>query len=243
MCRTLTEAACFNSCQRCDVLLASRRVNVSFCWETACASSLSLQEPFLERGDSLWRIDKLSPEQADFGLKGSDLAAKRGLLHPLSVLICSCHLRLTSRSSPPFCLLRKLHEYAVEVAQRRKYLFPEGSKKVAFSGPKRGKLTNGVLRGEMPPSGTAKLQRTKKEGKNEGLDSDQDLCTGDGLCEEIAPDVFTLLDDGLAYVVEDGNVMSDPGGAEALANFPDSQLDAVIESAEECPGECIYIEA
>ena len=46
---------------------------------------------------------------------------------------------------------------------------------------------------------------------------DQDLCTGDGLCEEIAPDVFTLLDDGLAYVVEDGNVMSDPGGAEALA--------------------------
>jgi len=27
---------------------------------------------------------------------------------------------------------------------------------------------------------------------------DQDLCTGDGLCEEIAPSVFTLLDDGLA---------------------------------------------
>ncbi|MEE8497830.1 MAG: ferredoxin, partial [Acidimicrobiia bacterium] len=31
---------------------------------------------------------------------------------------------------------------------------------------------------------------------------DQDLCTGDGLCEEIAPDVFVLLDDGLAYVRE-----------------------------------------
>ena len=31
---------------------------------------------------------------------------------------------------------------------------------------------------------------------------DQDLCTGDGLCEEIAPVVFTLLDDGLAYVKE-----------------------------------------
>ena len=31
---------------------------------------------------------------------------------------------------------------------------------------------------------------------------DQDLCTGDGLCEEIAPAVFTLLDDGLAYVKE-----------------------------------------
>jgi ferredoxin len=72
---------------------------------------------------------------------------------------------------------------------------------------------------------------------------DQDLCTGDGLCEEIAPDVFTLLDDGLAYVVEAGKVFSDPGGAEGLANFADSQLDAVIESAEECPGECIFIEA
>ena len=91
--------------------------------------------------------------------------------------------------------------------------------------------------------GTAELSCTKKKGTNMKVWIDQDLCTGDGLCEEIAPDVFTLLDDGLAYVVEDGNVMSDPGGAEALANFADSQLDAVIESAEECPGECIYIEA
>ena len=71
---------------------------------------------------------------------------------------------------------------------------------------------------------------------------DQDLCTGDGLCEEIAPDVFTLLDDGLAYVKEGGKVFSDPGGAEGMANIPDGQLDAVIESAEECPGECIFIE-
>ena len=28
----------------------------------------------------------------------------------------------------------------------------------------------------------------------------------------------------------------------AWPNIPDGQLDAVIESAEECPGECIYIE-
>ena len=47
---------------------------------------------------------------------------------------------------------------------------------------------------------------------------DQDLCTGDGLCEEIAPDVFTLLDDGLAYVQEGGKILSDPGGAEGLAD-------------------------
>ncbi|MGK0276683.1 MAG: ferredoxin, partial [Ilumatobacter sp.] len=31
-------------------------------------------------------------------------------------------------------------------------------------------------------------------------------------------------------------------GAEGLAEFPDKMLDAVVESAEECPGECIYIE-
>jgi len=71
---------------------------------------------------------------------------------------------------------------------------------------------------------------------------DQDLCTGDGLCEEIAPDVFTLLDDGLAYVKEGSKVFNAPGGADGLANIPDNLLDAVVESAEECPGECIFIE-
>ncbi len=71
---------------------------------------------------------------------------------------------------------------------------------------------------------------------------DQDLCTGDGLCEEIAPDVFTLLDDGLAYVKEGSKVFNEPGGAVGLANIPDGQLDAVSEAAEECPGECIFIE-
>ena len=68
---------------------------------------------------------------------------------------------------------------------------------------------------------------------------DQDLCTGDGLCEEIAPDVFTLLDDGLAYVREGDKIYAtakgNPQGAEGMASFPDSKLDAVIESAEECP--------
>lgn len=75
---------------------------------------------------------------------------------------------------------------------------------------------------------------------------DQDLCTGDGLCEEIAPDVFTLLDDGLAYVKEGDKVFSssqgNAEGAEGLATFSDDQTDAVVESAEECPGECIFIE-
>ena len=75
---------------------------------------------------------------------------------------------------------------------------------------------------------------------------DQDLCTGDGLCEEIAPDVFALLDDGLAYVKEGDKIFAEakgnPPGAAGMAEFADSQLDGVVESAEECPGECIYIE-
>jgi ferredoxin len=75
---------------------------------------------------------------------------------------------------------------------------------------------------------------------------DQDLCTGDGLCEEIAPAVFTLLDDGLAYVKEtvDGKtkVMNEPGGSAGLASVPEDLEDAVQEAAEECPGECIFIE-
>jgi len=44
-------------------------------------------------------------------------------------------------------------------------------------------------------------------------------------------------------VVKEGSkVFSDPGGPEGLANIPDGMDDAVIESAEECPGECIFIE-
>jgi ferredoxin len=72
---------------------------------------------------------------------------------------------------------------------------------------------------------------------------DQDLCTGDGLCEEICPDVFTLLDDGLAYVKEGDAVMSDPGGAAGMVTVAAGLRDAVTEAAEECPGECIFIEA
>src|SRR2546421_8854438 len=86
------------------------------------------------------------------------------------------------------------------------------------------------------------LPNSLQEGSVMKVWIDQDLCTGDGLCEEIAPDVFTLLDDGLAYVKEGSKVFNAPGGADGLANIPDGQLDAVIESAEECPGECIFIE-
>ena len=81
---------------------------------------------------------------------------------------------------------------------------------------------------------------------------DQDLCTGDGICAEICPPIFEMADDGLAYVKEehwkslagpDGG-MGDPAlkMAEGTASVSEELLEAVIESAEECPGECIFIE-
>ena len=60
---------------------------------------------------------------------------------------------------------------------------------------------------------------------------DQDLCTGDGLCEEIAPAVFTLLDDGLAYVKEDGDVKNEPGGSAGMAGVPADYAAAVLRNS------------
>lgn len=79
---------------------------------------------------------------------------------------------------------------------------------------------------------------------------DQDLCTGDGLCVEITPPLFQMHDDGLAYVkeVEWADLTNGQGGDpllqmhKGLATVPDSLLESAIESAEECPGECIFIE-
>ena len=71
---------------------------------------------------------------------------------------------------------------------------------------------------------------------------DQDLCTGDGLCTDHAPDVFTLLEDGIAYVKEAGQVLNDPGGAASVAWVPPALARSVVHAAEDCPGECIFLE-
>jgi ferredoxin len=82
---------------------------------------------------------------------------------------------------------------------------------------------------------------------------DQDLCTGDGICVEICPSVFDMHKDGLAYVKEadwptlygpSGAVVGEPAlrMAEGMAVVPEGDVDAAIEAAEECPGECIYFE-
>jgi ferredoxin len=81
---------------------------------------------------------------------------------------------------------------------------------------------------------------------------DQDLCTGDGLCAEICPDIFEMHDDGLAYVKEVvWPNLKGPGGnadgpvyqmADGQAAVPENLLADTIDAAEECPGECIFIE-
>jgi len=91
------------------------------------------------------------------------------------------------------------------------------------------------------PRGPAGVS-TKERAHDMKVWIDQDLCTGDGLCEEIAPAVFTLLDDGLAYVKEADQVKNEPGGSAGMAAVPTDLEEAVVEASEECPGECIFIE-
>ncbi len=69
---------------------------------------------------------------------------------------------------------------------------------------------------------------------------DQDCCTGAGLCVDRCPDLFLVLEDGLGYVHEGNVVVADAGRA---SHVPIRQEDAVIDAAEHCPGECIYLEA
>jgi ferredoxin len=55
-----------------------------------------------------------------------------------------------------------------------------------------------------------------------------------------------MMPDGLAYVREGDKIYAaaagNPEGAAGLASFSDDRLEDVIEAAEECPGECIFIE-
>jgi ferredoxin len=68
---------------------------------------------------------------------------------------------------------------------------------------------------------------------------DQDLCTGDGICAQYAPEVFELDIDGLAYVKSpDDELLQDKG---ATTPVPLPLLTDVIDSAKECPGDCIHV--
>ena len=58
---------------------------------------------------------------------------------------------------------------------------------------------------------------------------EQDYCTGDGLCQDLCPDMFELQDDGLAHVKRAGEV-------------PTELEDAVLDAQAQCVGECIYVD-
>jgi ferredoxin len=57
---------------------------------------------------------------------------------------------------------------------------------------------------------------------------DRDLCIGDGICEELCPEVFELRDDGLAYVINEE---------------PENALwPEIKQAADECPTDAIILE-
>ncbi|WP_460063758.1 ferredoxin [Streptomyces sp. YKOK-I1] len=68
---------------------------------------------------------------------------------------------------------------------------------------------------------------------------DQDLCTGDGICAQYAPEVFELDIDGLAYVKSAQDELLQAKGATVPVPLP--LLTDVVDSVRECPGECIHV--
>jgi ferredoxin len=79
---------------------------------------------------------------------------------------------------------------------------------------------------------------------------------GAGTCEQVVPAVFTARSDGLWAVKEDGRYFGStkvfdgrsgeghgPEGLAGRARIPAELLELVIEAAEECPGECIFVDA
>jgi ferredoxin len=68
---------------------------------------------------------------------------------------------------------------------------------------------------------------------------DQESCTGDGLCVQYAPEVFEFDVDGLAYVKDAAGELRQQAG-ERVPVPANLRLD-VLDSAKECPGDCIHV--
>jgi ferredoxin len=68
---------------------------------------------------------------------------------------------------------------------------------------------------------------------------DQDLCTGDGLCAQYAPEVFEFDVDGLAYVKNAaGDLQVEKG---VTVPVPVHLRIDVLDAIKDCPGECIHL--
>lgn len=57
---------------------------------------------------------------------------------------------------------------------------------------------------------------------------DRELCIGCGLCEQTAPEVFRLGEDGIAYVIDESP--------------PQESYDDVMACVELCPTQAISVE-
>jgi ferredoxin len=57
---------------------------------------------------------------------------------------------------------------------------------------------------------------------------DENLCSGDGICEEICPEVFKMNDDDIAEVIVD--------------EVPPEAEESCRDAADNCPESCITIE-
>lgn len=63
------------------------------------------------------------------------------------------------------------------------------------------------------------------------VEIDQELCVGDQVCASMAPEIFEMGDDGLAYVVD---------GMEELDD--EAMIESAKEAADSCPVDCITVE-
>ncbi len=140
--------------------------------------------------------------------------------------------RLTTRQSHAASYGRP----ALDVAQT---FLVMGSPLDSRAGPQRGP-SHGL---QSPQHDVYNFARKPKpgEGMRMRVRIDQGLCTGDGLCEQIAPAMFVLADDGLSYIKEGDRVYNDVQGGDGVVVVPTSFEDAVVEASQECPGECIFV--
>ncbi|MGA9598239.1 MAG: ferredoxin [Acidimicrobiia bacterium] len=76
-------------------------------------------------------------------------------------------------------------------------------------------------------------------------------CMGAGTCEQLVPEVFVARTDGLWAVKEAGEFFGrervfdgaqSPQGSDGRARVPEDLVEFVVDAAEQCPGECIYLE-
>lgn len=57
---------------------------------------------------------------------------------------------------------------------------------------------------------------------------DQDKCTGHGVCEGLAPDIFEVRDDGIAYLLTE--------------SLTEDTRPVLEDACDQCPVEALHIE-